>query len=110
MMPSLQRNSVLALAAALLLGGCADYMNNRDSVTLGAGDAMEANIGIHTIDPFPKNAKNTKIRMDGEKVQQAYDRYIEPCDPQVVRCGGGSSGPAISITNNIPAGGGAAPQ
>jgi hypothetical protein len=96
MMPSLQRNSLIALAAALFLGGCADYMNNRDSVTLGAGDAMEANIGIHTIDPFPPQAKNTRIRVDGE---------------QVVRCGGGGAGPAISITNNIPpaGGGGAAP-
>jgi hypothetical protein len=111
MMPSLQRNSLIALAAALMLGGCADYMNNRDSVTLGAGDAMEANIGIHTIDPFPPQAKNTRIRVDGEKVQQAYERYVEPCDPQVVRCGGGGAGPAISITNNIPpaGGGGAAP-
>jgi hypothetical protein len=101
-MASLPRNSLLALLAAALLGGCADYMNHRDSLTLGAGDAMEANLGIHTIKPFPPEAKNTRIRVNGAKVQQAYDRYIEPCDPQVVRCGGDASGPAISITNNMP--------
>ena len=45
-MALLPRNSsrfVLAVGASLLLGGCADYMNNRDSVTLGVGNANFAN-------------------------------------------------------------------
>ncbi|MFC3205007.1 hypothetical protein [Aquamicrobium soli] len=102
MMASFPRNSLLVLLAAMLLGGCADYMNHRDSITLGAGDAMEANLGIHTIKSFPPDAKNTNIRVDGAKVQQAYKRYIEPCDQQVVTCTDSASGPAISITNNMP--------
>lgn len=43
------------------LSGCADYMNHRDSVTLGAGNAPEANTAIHTINPFPPEAANTTI-------------------------------------------------
>jgi hypothetical protein len=101
-MASFPRNSLLALLAAMLLGGCADYMNHRDSITLGAGNAMAANLGVHTIKAFPPDAKNTNIRVDGAKVHQAYKRYIEPCDPQVVTCNGEASGPAISITNNMP--------
>ena len=40
-------------------------MANRDSVTLGVGNAPQANIGIHTIDPFPPEAWDTDIRRDG---------------------------------------------
>lgn len=78
-------------------------MNNRDSVTLGVGDAAQANLGMSTIDPFPPEAKNTRIRVESSKVKQAHDRYVAPCDPDVVKCSSGAAGPAISITNNIPA-------
>ncbi|MGB3901059.1 MAG: hypothetical protein WA973_21150 [Mesorhizobium sp.] len=103
-MASFPRNSLPTLLAAMLLGGCADYMNHRDTVTLGAGDAMEANLGIHTIKPFPPDAKNTNIRVDGTKLQRAHERYLLSCDQQpLVRCGdSSSSGPGISITNNMP--------
>jgi hypothetical protein len=53
-----------ALVCIILVGGlsgCADYMNHRDSVTLGAGNATEANTAIHTINPFPPEAANTTI-------------------------------------------------
>ncbi len=61
-MRSSRRNRLVLLAAvALMLGGCADYLNRRDSITLGAGNAPEANAMIQTIDPFPDNAENTDI-------------------------------------------------
>ena len=70
------RNSVLILLAVCLpAGGCADYMANRDSVTLGVGNAMLANQGIHTIDPFPKEAWNTDIDGDGRAVARAQRLY-----------------------------------
>ena len=70
------RNSVLALLAVCLpAGGCADYLNNRDSVTLGVGNAMLANQGIHTIDPFPPDAHNTDIDGDGHVVVRAQRIY-----------------------------------
>ncbi len=43
----------LMVALALMLAGCADYMNRRDSVSLGAGNATEGNIAIQTINPQP---------------------------------------------------------
>lgn len=43
------------------LAGCADYLNRRDTLAVGAGNAPEANTAIHTIDPFPPAASDTKI-------------------------------------------------
>jgi hypothetical protein len=58
-----------ALIAAVVipgfLAGCADSLNHRDTITLGLGDAVETNAAIHTIDPFPKNAENTRIMTHG---------------------------------------------
>ena len=79
------RNSLFAIVAgSSLLTGCADYLNNRDSVTLGAGNAVEANLGIHAINPFPASANNTYIPVESQKVQDAYGRYITPGDSNVV--------------------------
>ena len=57
-MLSLQRNKRLALMCAVMLtlAGCADYMNRRDSVTLGIGNATEGNSAIHVINPQPPSA------------------------------------------------------
>ncbi|MBS3648099.1 hypothetical protein KEU06_05580 [Pseudaminobacter sp. 19-2017] len=67
--------AIALVAAGLSLGGCADYLANRDSVTLGVGNAMEANVGIHTQDPFPPHAQQTYIPGDGKKVAQAMRGY-----------------------------------
>lgn len=82
---------VLALFSLMSLAACADHMNNRDTITVGAGNASEANMGIHTVDPFPATALDTTIYSSPEKVEQAHARYIAPCDPDVVTCGGGES-------------------
>lgn len=56
-MPSSKRNKfALIVTLALTLAGCADYMNRRDSVSLGAGNATEGNIAIQTINPQPPAA------------------------------------------------------
>lgn len=57
------RNSklVILLACVAAVSGCADYLNRRDSITLGAGNSIEANTAIQTIDPFPDNASDTQI-------------------------------------------------
>lgn len=50
------------LATATLMGGCADYTNNWDTVSGRAGDAPEANTAIHTISPWPPNVSNTNVQ------------------------------------------------
>lgn len=61
MAPSRKSNLILALAMATLVAGCADYMNRRDTITFGAGNAPEANSMIQTINHFPANASDTTI-------------------------------------------------
>lgn len=57
--------SILLLVMAVVLSGCADYMNRRDSVTLRAGDAIEANTAIHVINPSPPIAYDRRAREAG---------------------------------------------
>ncbi|UWU31855.1 hypothetical protein N2600_25030 (plasmid) [Rhizobium sp. WSM1274] len=66
---------LLVLAAAGLISGCADYMNHRDTITFGAGNAMEANKAIHTEDPFPPEAQRTRIASDGKVVRRVMTEY-----------------------------------
>lgn len=58
-----------------MLTGCADYLNHRDSVTFGLGNAVEANKGIHTVDPFPPEAWRTHIDSDGKVIYRAVKDY-----------------------------------
>lgn len=53
--PRSKRVVLLCLLAAAL-SGCADYLNRRDSVSARAGDAVEANLAIQTINPQPPAA------------------------------------------------------
>ena len=47
---------VLLCVMAAFLSGCADYMNRRDSVSARAGNAVDANLAIQTINPQPPAA------------------------------------------------------
>jgi hypothetical protein len=67
---------VLALAAATLTGACTDmYLDRRDTVSFGAGDAVAVNKITHMVDPWPAYAGNRNIPHDGERMQAAAERY-----------------------------------
>jgi hypothetical protein len=80
----LKSNWIAIFVLSAFLSGCADYMNHRDTVTLGAGSAMQHNIAVHTVNPFPPLANNTRIDRDGKSVVLAQERYLTPSDPDVV--------------------------
>ncbi|MBB4184378.1 hypothetical protein GGE07_001004 [Sinorhizobium terangae] len=63
------------LAAAAFLSSCADYLNHRDTITFGLGNAVEANKGIHTQEAFPRVAQNTRIASDGKVIHRAMRTY-----------------------------------
>jgi hypothetical protein len=83
MMTGLKRRGKFALTAAMivtpaiLLQGCYedDYLSRRDTVSLGAGDAIAVNKATHTIDPWPAHAKDTDIHLEGERARVAIQRY-----------------------------------
>ena len=51
----------MALAAAVVLGGCADHMNRWDSISFGAGNAQDANTAIHEVSPWPPHVEDTDV-------------------------------------------------
>lgn len=66
-----------AIVAPAMLSGCNedDYLARRDTVSLGAGDAVATNAVTQTIDPWSRNAKNTDINQEGERARVAVERY-----------------------------------
>jgi hypothetical protein len=70
--------SILVLAPALLLSGCADYLNHYDSMTLAAGDTQNYNLLLQTTDPFNPASRDTRIRSDGERGVAVVRKYQAP--------------------------------
>ena len=72
---------VRPLAAALVLGGllagCSTdiYRDRRETVSLGADDAVSTNKVTHMIDPWPAASGNRNIPGDGHRVAAAIERY-----------------------------------
>ena len=77
------RNLLLVAATvgvATVLSGCAGspYLERRDAITIGAGDAVARNRAIHTINPRPRHAFRTHIHTDGERMNNAMEAYRDP--------------------------------
>lgn len=109
-----KRPIAAALAAALLavtLGACSDiYFDRRDTVALGAGDAIAANEAEQTIDPWPARSGNTNIAANGQRMQSAIEHYrtntvVAPVDPLLMESSNASPPAAEnnSQTANTPA-------
>jgi hypothetical protein len=64
-----------AMAAVLISGRAADYLNHYDAVTLAAGDSNHANILLQTVDPFNPSSDNTRIEGDGARAVAAFNGY-----------------------------------
>ena len=66
--------AVIAVGAAL--GGCSDiYYDRRETVALGANDAVETNKVVHMVDPWPRYSTNREIAFEGTRMQAAQERY-----------------------------------
>lgn len=68
--------AIAVLACTLLTGACTDmYLDRRDTVSFGAGDAVAANKVTHMVDPWPLRAGDRNIAFDGERMQSTAERY-----------------------------------
>lgn len=95
--------AVLAGGAALLLSGCSEYLDRRDTLLLGAGDAVETNLATHRIDPWPRASGRLFVATDGERAQRAIERYR---NPQSGLAPGGSPAPTATLgtsSGTVPA-------
>jgi hypothetical protein len=58
-----------------MLAGCMDYLDRRETVSLGAGDAQQANLITHVITPLPPYAANRRLLFNGQLMQGGISRY-----------------------------------
>jgi hypothetical protein len=92
-----------AAAVAVPLGACSDlYVDRRDTIALGAGDAIAANKITQMVDPWPAASGNKNIAFNGQKMQSAVQRYrtdkvIPPADPMAQE-GGASLGTQVNVS------------
>jgi hypothetical protein len=68
---------VLLMTTVLMLAGCEHdrYLDRRDSVTFGAGNAIAANKAIQIIDPWPQDARTISHGMSGEQAVAAMEKF-----------------------------------
>jgi hypothetical protein len=77
----------IAVAALLVWAGAAaqagelrydfsgPYLQRKDSITPGAGNAKAVNTVTHMVDPWPPYAGNRRIPGNGERMAGAAERY-----------------------------------
>jgi len=67
---------VTAVLMAATLAGCSDlYLDRRETIALGADDAVAINRVTHMVDPWPPGSANRNIAYNGDKMQSAAARY-----------------------------------
>ncbi|MFC3320301.1 calcium-binding protein [Mesorhizobium cantuariense] len=96
----------IAVAASVISGCAADYLNNYETVTLAAGDSLNQNELLQTVDPFNPNSNNTKIEGDGQRMTTVVQRYHGVAPPAAalgqvpnssvdLDCAGGKGNPVV---------------
>ena len=93
----------LPFALATLMGasGCSsEYLDRKDTLLLGAGNAVETNVVTHVADPWPAESRRRDFATSGERTQIAVERYRTRAQPAAPQAGGlvninvgGASGP-----------------
>jgi hypothetical protein len=69
-------NVVLISGLGMMLAGCSDlYFDRRETVALGADDHIGSNRVAQMIDPWPRDVGRREIAFNGEKMQNAVERY-----------------------------------
>lgn len=71
---------VFGLLLPLALLGCRDYLDRKDSINLGAGNAVAENKIAQTIDPWPPGAFKKHHTTDAKRTDTAIKRYEENKD------------------------------
>jgi len=82
--------AVAVIGCGPWLAGCTDpglYLDRRDTVALGGGDAIAGNTITQMVDPWPAYSGDKNIAFNGQKMQAAVERYrtgkvIQPADPE----------------------------
>jgi hypothetical protein len=119
-----QRGVAAAVLLGALLAGCSDvYFDRRETIALGAGDAVAANQVEQMVDPWPPNSSNKNLTFNGERMQRAVecyriDKVTQPVDldpstdaalpPSTGLCSGRMAAGSAQAASGTAIGGGAA--
>src|SRR6185312_13878411 len=57
------------------LCSCSEYLDRRDTISLGAGNAIATDKVTQMVDPWPRASAHKNISFNGEKMQTAVERY-----------------------------------
>jgi hypothetical protein len=93
---SRNRALLIVLGATGLISGCADYLNNYDTVTLAAGNTQKQNMLLQTVNPFNPQSENTAIETDGVRASDAVRKYQTSQQP--------GAEPPTNVTVNVGTG------
>lgn len=84
---------LLTAGAAALTAGCEDYLERRDTITLGVGDAIAVNKATQTLSRWPAAAREDRWLSDGERARISQSRYRTRTvpSPKTLETSGGES-------------------
>lgn len=57
------------------LAGCSEYLDRRDTITLGGGNAVAADKVTQMVDPWPRESADRHIAYNGARMETAIERY-----------------------------------
>jgi hypothetical protein len=64
------------VAFGALLAGCSDiYYDRRETIALGAENAVASNMVEEMVDPWPRYSNNNNLAFNGERMQRAVECY-----------------------------------
>lgn len=70
------RAVAVAVGLSAMLGACSDiYYDRRETIALGAGDAVASNKVLQMVDPWPRYSANKNLAFNGQRMQAAVERY-----------------------------------
>lgn len=95
------QQALLLMIIAAGLGGCAEYLDRKDTLAFSAGNAVQTNIVTHVADPWPANSRNKNFATNGQRMQRAIENY---------RCGRTPNGAGSNGGEGFGTGGGGSSQ
>lgn len=93
----------VGIAAVLALSACRgnQYLDRRDTVRFGAGEANAHNRAVQMVDPWPKYSKNRNLSVDGKRMMVGVTRYQDNRSLEPV---GANTSEVVEETDGPPAG------
>jgi hypothetical protein len=84
-------------SAQILDNPFAEYFQRDVKITPDGGDANDTNAAIHTIDPWPRYSRHTRIPGNGPQAVGAVNQMYKTPDPFSSSSGSGSGGSTFNL-------------